>query len=289
MPELPAPMMQTFLRLPSTRQSIPTALVGQTERRRPRAGRFNRRGDGSPLGAVGSPAIEPKLGPSGSTTTKGAPDDRKTSFRPSPALVISCIALFIALTGSAIAAGVLGKNTVRSPQIVDGTVRNVDLHDGAVAASKISPTPSTDQRSPKTRSAAPRSRPSPSPAQTWRPRSPPRGPDQSLDADDLGPNSVGSSELQAGAVRRLGARPDHPGHQQHRNRGRRQRQASTVNCPAGHHRDQRRRPARQLRSRDDLARSGNNNGWHRPSETATPQRATPDASFAYCLAGGTSN
>lgn len=64
---------------------------------------------------------------------------RKTrSFRPSPALVISCIALLMALAGSAYAAG-LGKNTVRSPQIVDGTVRTVDLHDGAVTAPKISP------------------------------------------------------------------------------------------------------------------------------------------------------
>ena len=60
------------------------------------------------------------------------------SFRPSPALVIACIALFAALTGSAIAAGV-GKNTVRSPQIVDGTIRTIDLRDNSVAAGKIAP------------------------------------------------------------------------------------------------------------------------------------------------------
>ena len=60
------------------------------------------------------------------------------SFRPSPALVIACVALFVALTGSAIAAGV-GKNTVRSPQIVNGTIRTVDLRDNAVAAGKIAP------------------------------------------------------------------------------------------------------------------------------------------------------
>lgn len=60
------------------------------------------------------------------------------SFRPSPALVISCLALFLALTGSAFAVGI-AKNSVRSAQIVDGTVRGVDLRDNAVSAPKIAP------------------------------------------------------------------------------------------------------------------------------------------------------
>ena len=60
------------------------------------------------------------------------------SFRPSPALVISCVALFLALTGSALAVGI-AKNSVRSAQIVDGTVRTVDLRDNAVSAAKIAP------------------------------------------------------------------------------------------------------------------------------------------------------
>lgn len=60
------------------------------------------------------------------------------SFRPSPALVVSCLALFLALTGSAFAVGI-AKNSVRSAQIVDGTVRNVDLRDNAVNAPKIAP------------------------------------------------------------------------------------------------------------------------------------------------------
>ena len=55
-------------------------------------------------------------------------------FRPSPALVISCVALFLALAGSAFAAKVA---TVRSAQIVDGTVRTVDLRDNAVNSVKI--------------------------------------------------------------------------------------------------------------------------------------------------------
>lgn len=58
------------------------------------------------------------------------------SYRPSPALIISCVAMFLALTGSALAVGI-AKNSVRSAQIVDGTVRTVDLHDGSVTTPKI--------------------------------------------------------------------------------------------------------------------------------------------------------
>src|ERR1044072_9199562 len=60
----------------------------------------------------------------------------KSKFRPSPAIVISCVALFLALTGSALA---IGKNTVRSEQSVDSTVRTLDLRDNAGAAGKIAP------------------------------------------------------------------------------------------------------------------------------------------------------
>jgi hypothetical protein len=106
-----------------------------------------------------------------------------TRKRISPALVISCVALFVALTGSAIAAGVLGPNTVRSPQIVNGSIRNADLHDGLIGASKISPGAVTeaaiaDNAVGSTKVA-----------------------DGSLGEADLGPNSVGSSELQAGSIR----------------------------------------------------------------------------------------
>jgi hypothetical protein len=60
------------------------------------------------------------------------------SFRPSPAMFVACIALFVALAGSAVAAGI-AKNSVGSNQIVDGGVRNVDVHNGAIGATKISP------------------------------------------------------------------------------------------------------------------------------------------------------
>jgi hypothetical protein len=124
------------------------------------------------------------------------------SFRPSPALVIACIALFAALTGSAIAAGV-GKNTVRSPQIVDGTIRTVDLRDNAVAAGKIAPDAvdtteiaengvDSSDVAPETLTAGDLGAASVASSEVA---------DQSLTANDLGPDSVGSSELQTGSVR----------------------------------------------------------------------------------------
>lgn len=59
------------------------------------------------------------------------------SFRPSPALVISCLALFMVLAGGTALAAGIAKNSVRSAQIADGTVRTVDLHDGSVTTPKI--------------------------------------------------------------------------------------------------------------------------------------------------------
>jgi len=126
----------------------------------------------------------------------------KSKFRPSPALVISCMALFLALAGSAFAVGV-GKNTVRSAQIVDGTIRTVDLRDNAVAAGKIAPdaVDSTEiaenavessDVAPEALTAADLGAASVTSSEVA---------DQSLTANDLGPDSVGSSEIQTGAIR----------------------------------------------------------------------------------------
>jgi hypothetical protein len=87
--------------------------------------------------------------------------------RPSPALVISCVALFLALAGSALA---LPKDTVRSAQIVNGTIRTVDLRNEAVKSAKVA--------------------------------------DQSLTANDLGPDSVGSEEIAENAVASPEVAPD---------------------------------------------------------------------------------
>ena len=131
-------------------------------------------------------------------------------FRPSPALIISCLALFLAFTGSALA---VGKNTVRSAQIVDSTVRTVDIRDNAVSSPKIADAAvtatdlATDsvgsdeiakdavnsdeiaQDAVKAEEIAANAVASSEVA------------DQSLTQDDLAANSVGSSELQTGSVR----------------------------------------------------------------------------------------
>ncbi|HEX5527822.1 MAG TPA: hypothetical protein VFX44_11590 [Solirubrobacterales bacterium] len=107
---------------------------------------------------------------------------RKTrSFRPSPALVISCVALFLALTGSALAVG-LAKNSVRSAQIVDGTVRTVDLRDNSVTAPKIAADSVGSEEIAENAVESPEVAP------------------ESLTAADLGANSVGSSEIQPKSV-----------------------------------------------------------------------------------------
>jgi hypothetical protein len=94
---------------------------------------------------------------------------KNRSFRPSPAMIIACLALLLALTGSAVAAGI-AKNSVRSAQIADGTVRTVDLRDNAVNSAKVA--------------------------------------DDSLAAGDLAPDSVGNSEIAENAVSSPEVAPD---------------------------------------------------------------------------------
>jgi len=133
----------------------------------------------------------------------------KTKFRPSPALVISCVALFLALTGSALAA----KASIGSRQIVNGSVRTVDLRDSAVSSPKIADATVTadDLGTDSVNSdeiaenavASPEVAPDSLTAGDLGAASVTSSEvaDQSLTQDDLGPNSVGSSELQAGSIR----------------------------------------------------------------------------------------
>ena len=68
-------------------------------------------------------------------TSKTQQKTQKTSKRRiSPALVISCIALFATLAGTALA---LPTNSVFSRHIADGTIRTVDLKDNSVTSPKI--------------------------------------------------------------------------------------------------------------------------------------------------------
>jgi hypothetical protein len=214
-------------------------------------------------------------------------NQKTRSFRPSPALVIACIALFAALTGSAIAAGV-GKNTVRSPQIVDGTIRTVDLRDNAVAAGKIAPDAvdtteiaengvESSDVAPETLTAGDLGDASVTSSEVA---------DQSLTANDLGPNSVGSSELQTGSVRasELGAIIEVSNKADIATGG---NASVSVNCPAG---------TTVLSGGNTISnyrialagalRSGN--GWtaHAHNYAATAETITV---FAYCLTGGSSN
>jgi hypothetical protein len=127
---------------------------------------------------------------------------KNRSFRLSPALVISCLALFMALAGSAFAAGVVGKNTVRSPQIVDGTVRTVDLRDNAVTAPKIAPDAVGSEEIAENAVASPEVAPDSLTSGDLAANSVTSSEvaDQSLTADDLGADSVGSSEIANSSV-----------------------------------------------------------------------------------------
>ena len=55
--------------------------------------------------------------------------------KPSPALVVSIVALVVALSGTAVAAGVLISS---SSQIKNGTIRGVDIKSGTITKSKLS-------------------------------------------------------------------------------------------------------------------------------------------------------
>lgn len=123
------------------------------------------------------------------------------SYRPSPALIVACVALVMALTGSAIAAGV-AKNSVRSAQIVDGTVRTLDLRDNAVNAAKIAPDQVGAEEIAENAVSSPEVAPDSLTAGDLGPASVGSSEvaDQSLSANDLGPDSVGSSEIAADSV-----------------------------------------------------------------------------------------
>jgi hypothetical protein len=197
------------------------------------------------------------------------------------------LALFIALTGSALAVGV-GKNTVRSPQIVDGTVRTIDLRDNSVAAGKVAPDAvdtteiaengvDSSDVAPETLTSADLGTASVTSSEVA---------DQSLTANDLGPDSVGSSELQAGSVRasELGTIIDVSNKADIATGG---NASVAVGCPAG---------TTVISGGNTISdyrvalagsqRSGN--GWivHAHNYAGTNQTITV---YAYCLSGGSSN
>ena len=57
-------------------------------------------------------------------------------WKPSPSMVVAMTALFVAISGSAIAASIAA-NSVKSKHIKDGEVASVDVGDGALAGTDI--------------------------------------------------------------------------------------------------------------------------------------------------------
>lgn len=69
-----------------------------------------------------------------STATPRRPASRR---RPSPSLVISIVALFVALGGTSYAAVALPRNSVGAPQLRRGAVTTAKLARGAVTSAKV--------------------------------------------------------------------------------------------------------------------------------------------------------
>ncbi len=229
----------------------------------------------------------------------------KSKFRPSPALVISCLALFLALAGSALAAKTA---SIGSRQIVNGSIRTVDLRDNAVNSRKIADaTISADDLGTDSinsdeiakdavnsdeiaENAVTSSEVAPDSltAGDLAPNSVGSSEvaDQSLTADDLGPNSVGSSELQAGSVRasELGTIiqvSNSTGIAANSSGG------VSVQCPAGTTViSGGAQPANFGVEMTSSLRSGN--GWLYQAKNNNGAASTLTV-FAYCLTGGSSN
>jgi hypothetical protein len=65
---------------------------------------------------------------------------RQVLRRPSPAMVVACVALLVALGGTSVAAvGQLGRNTVGTLQLKNSAVTNAKLRNNAVNSSKVAP------------------------------------------------------------------------------------------------------------------------------------------------------
>ena len=64
---------------------------------------------------------------------------RATRFRPSPAMVVACLALLVALGGTSLAtvSAVLPKNSVGTPQLKKNAVGTAKLKNGAVTSAKV--------------------------------------------------------------------------------------------------------------------------------------------------------
>ena len=63
---------------------------------------------------------------------------RKLLRRPSPAMVVACLALLVALGGTGMAAATqVARNSVGTPQLKDGAVSNAKIRNNAVNSTKV--------------------------------------------------------------------------------------------------------------------------------------------------------
>jgi hypothetical protein len=219
----------------------------------------------------------------------------KSKFRPSPAMAISLVALFLALAGSAFAAPKLG---IKSAQIVDGTIRTVDLRDEAVKSAKVANGTLTaddlgidsvnSEEIAENAVASPEVAPDSLTAGDLGAASVASSEvaDQSLTQDDLGPSSVGSSEIQAGAVRASELGPIvQVSNATQIDAGKNATVA--VACPAGTTVISGGNTASDYRvALTGAMRSGN--GWLAHAHSYAPNNETLTV-YAYCLTGGSSN
>ena len=63
---------------------------------------------------------------------------RKLLRRPSPAMIVACLALLVALGGTSVAAvSQLARNSVGTPQLRDGAVTNAKVRNNAINSAKV--------------------------------------------------------------------------------------------------------------------------------------------------------
>jgi hypothetical protein len=63
---------------------------------------------------------------------------RKHLRKPSPAMIVACLALLVALSGTGMAAATqLGRNSVGTPQLKDSAVTNAKIRNNAVNSAKV--------------------------------------------------------------------------------------------------------------------------------------------------------
>ena len=64
-------------------------------------------------------------------------DSRMDLLKPSPAMLVALLALFVALGGTSYAVVTLSKNSVKSKHIAKGAVKRADIAKGAVNSAKV--------------------------------------------------------------------------------------------------------------------------------------------------------